>query len=259
MSQPGEVDEKEVVENLLLSTEFRGFYDKERPRAGHIKWCYNPNLRKQYAADAMHIADPDMKCKKIILTRFPVNIEDAHIVAHEIVHAIFSEEKNTVIIYERPKPNPSLRPYLGSMLEDPLVDTLLCKKYNFDLSRDYLRGILILEDEFKNWREPENPLNRLGNAFNLANQMVCWRLIEDPKMRRRWDNFLVWYSDPNRCPSTSQFARELVAIMDHHKLETLDQRRMVCSEVIEKYHLEKNLDLKNKFHVDLQSNFDECP
>jgi hypothetical protein len=249
MCQSKEIDESEVIENLLRSSdEFREFYNMERPRAGQIKWCYAPNLQERLAANAAHVADINGKHKKICLTRFPVHIDDAHIVAHEIVHAIFSEEKNTLIVYERKNPILPLSPYLNSMLEDPIVESLLHGKYNFSLSKDYLHVISIIKGHHENIGQPLDRFSLVAYAFNLGNQIMCWKLIEDQEMLKTWNDFLIWYGHPRRCPDVVLIGKDLAAIMENVGLTTIDKRRTVLLEVIKKYKLENYLSLENKFH-----------
>jgi hypothetical protein len=260
MYQPGEVEESKVVENLLQSSvEFRKFYDNARPKAGKIKWCYYPNLHEQYAADAAHVTDINGEHQKICLARFPVYVEDAHIVAHEIMHAICSEENNTLIIYEHPNPNPALSPYIASMLDDPNIESLLYKIYKFDLLSDLLAWISSIKNAHEKWRQDDNPHWQLASAFNLANKMMCWKLIKDPKKLRIWDEFLIWYSHPTKCPDVVSKSKDLAAIMERTGLRTLDQRASVFSYVVEKYQLNRYISLKNKFGANPRQSLDDCP
>jgi hypothetical protein len=257
--QSGEIDESEVVDNLRQSSdEFNKFYDKERPRAGRIKWCFVPDLSKRHVAAAAHAFDQNGKCHKICLTSFPVKVDDAHVVAHEMAHAVFAEENNELIIYERKNPTPPLSPILGSMLEDPLVESILYKIYNFDLSKDLLRWKSIIEEKYENFGQPDN-LYQLAEAFNLANKMMCWKLIEDQEITRKLDKFLIWYSHPKRCPDVVSKGIELVAIMDSFGLDTLTQRETIFLEIRKKYRLEKILSLKNIFYADPQPISKDCP
>jgi hypothetical protein len=102
MQSPVKVEESDVVDNLLeASTEFKCFYDTERPKAGNIEWYFDPHISSRFvSAEAAHISDLINNCQKICLKRLPVPVDDAHLVAHEILHAVFKDEKNQLIICE---------------------------------------------------------------------------------------------------------------------------------------------------------------
>lgn len=244
MHQSDEIDESDVVEELLQSSEvFKHFYKNERSRAGLIQWCFSPDVCEKYAGVAACVIYDNHK--KIYLTRFPVNIDDAHLIAHEITHAIFFEENNTLIIDPN---NDSFSAHLGSMLEDPIVELFLHETYHFDLSKDCSQWMSNIRARHENTREHPVPLAQLAGAFDLANQRICWNLIEDRKVLSECNDFLCWYK--KMCPKTYSFSQELVAIIEEIGLEALDQRKAVFSRVIttyKKYMLGRKLSLGNKF------------
>lgn len=249
MQPPSKIDELDVVDILLRSSDaFREFYVKERCRAGHIDWTFDPELSKKIkAAKAAKMTYPNSNQHEICLSEFPVQQDDARLIAHEMLHAIFEEEKNTFMIYERDT-QPiilALKAHLSTMVEDPLVEAYLYEKYNFDQVKDYLRDLEISKRKWMFVDEPIDTLYRIANAFIFTNQAIRWKMIKDRNALHIWNSYLGWLS--NYCPHIFSIHLDLIAIVEKLGLDTLEQRKAIVLEIIEKYQLGAFISLENKF------------
>jgi hypothetical protein len=244
MPSPSKIDELDVVDILLRSSDaFREFYVKERCRAGHIDWTFDPELSEKIkAAKAATMTRPNSNQHEICLSEFPVQQDDARLIAHEMMHAIFEEEKNTVIIYGC---NTQLKAHLASMVEDPLVEAYLYEKYNFDQAKDYLRNLEISKRKWMFVDEPVDTLYRIANAFIFTNQAIRWKMIKDRNALRIWNSYLDWLS--NYCSHIFSIHLDLIAIVEKSGLDMLEQRKAIVLEIIEKYQLGAFISLENKF------------
>lgn len=190
---------------------------------------------------------PNSDHHKICLSEFPIQQDDARLIAHEMLHAIFEEEQNSFVIYEYTS-TPiivALKAHLASMVEGPLVEAYLYEKYHFDLVKDYLSDLEISKRMWMFVDEPTDPLDRIANAFILTNQAIRWELIKDQNALRIWNSYLDWSS--NYCPHIFSIHLELSAIVKKSGLDTLEQRKAVVLEIIEKYQLRAFIGLENKF------------
>jgi hypothetical protein len=241
------LDESDVVDDLKQSSkEFKNFYEKERYRAGDIEWVFNPNLGEQFvAAQAAHFHHINERCHEICLSKSSICPDDAHLIAHEIVHAILAEENHGLITYRSDDMYKQLDAYLCTMIEDPVVESFLQEEYRFNLSSDYLQKLPIAKRAWDHRVEPIDGLSRIMSASLLANEMMEWRLIKDPDALRIWSDFLSWYSDGR--PNIFLIGVRFVAITQKFGLETIKQRKTVFSEIEKEYQLGDILSLENKF------------
>ena len=240
MQPSGEVkNESDIVDNLRRSSkEFKAFYNNERPRAGRIEWFFNPHLGEEIvAADAAHYYHIQEQYHEIHLTRVPVHVDDARLVAHEIVHAILAEEKHNFTVFSHNERYADLSTYLATLFEDPVVDSFLQERYHFDLTIDCVRRLPIIKLAWKDKSEPINRVARLETALLLANQMMKWRLIKSRDALQKWSDFLFWFSDI--CPNIFLIAVGFIATMQKFGLETLDKRKAAFEEIVKNYQLEK--------------------
>ncbi len=131
-----EVDENVVLGPILrTSPEFANFYEKKRKiNLGLIWWFRDFDLLDGIIACAEVFEDA------IYYGKSPTSLEDAQTMAHEIMHLVryqksgFLEIRHIPLAFE-------LAPKLSSMLEDPIVDSILQKEYNFDLKIPYKYAI----------------------------------------------------------------------------------------------------------------------
>jgi hypothetical protein len=123
------VDEDIVLGPILRkSEEFRQFHREERQKkVGWIQWIRDFDIPDGIEAYATTF-EFSIHCRKSSMSP-----EDAYTMAHEIMHLIRYQENGLLEIgYAQPEYE-FLAVYLASMLEDPIVDSILQEKYNFDL------------------------------------------------------------------------------------------------------------------------------
>jgi hypothetical protein len=132
------------------------------------------------------------------------------VIAHEILHLIRFEENSALRIHpNRPQYYP-LAIALVSLFEDPIIDSILKNKYDFDLRILYEE---IMDDvkRHSTIKEPTDNLRRIITGFILAIDILRWNLITDQKARRNWIAHLKWYED--QYPNIYKIGADTVAIV----------------------------------------------
>jgi hypothetical protein len=148
------VDEAVALGPILRSfPEFSRFYNEERQKnIGLVRWFRDFEMPEGLLAYA---SDPECA---VHYRRSPMSFEDAHIMAHEIMHLIRYQENDLLEIRCRPDVF-DLAFKLTNMLEDPIVELFLKKNYNFDLRISYLSAIDYCKKIID--KETEDNLSRL--------------------------------------------------------------------------------------------------
>ena len=221
-------DEKDILGHILeKSTEFKRFYDKERPKAGSITWIEESVMP---AEDI--IAYADVFKSEIHYKNDLSSTDNAYTFAHEIMHLVRGKENGILMINF----SPSFFVFaakLSSMLEDPLVDSFLQKSYNFDLRVPYRHAIDYCKKNVKT--ETADDLSRLLNGIDLANNMLRWSLIDDENAGADWAEYLRWYK--NLRPCSYKIADEIIHIEwvygGVHGAETIEKQKKVVARMIE--------------------------
>jgi hypothetical protein len=194
--EKNEFNEKEVVSVLCESSrKFNLFYRKERLKYYNIpiNWILKTDLGKCVNAKFKPEELRDGKIiYKIYFKKFP-DADDAFLIAHEIKHALRFIE-NKPIIFEPPKNKESddLATAFLTMLEDPIVDSFLNKKYEFDLLTEYKKGLKQAKeaDDGLN-KEPVMKSERLTMTLNLSKLILCWNLIKDQDKYNEWVEYKI--------------------------------------------------------------------
>jgi hypothetical protein len=223
-------DEKDILGHILeKSTEFKIFYDKERPKAGSITWIEESVMP---AEDI--IAYADVLKGEIHYKNHSSPTDNAHTFAHEIMHLVRGKENGILMI----KSLPSFFVFaakLSSMLEDPLVDSFLQKSYNFDLRVPYRHAIDYCRKNVKT--ETTDDLSRLLNGIDLANYMLRWSLINDKNASDDWAEYLIWYEKQR--PYSYKIANQIVRVVwihgGAHGADTIEKQEKVVAAMINLY------------------------
>jgi len=224
-----EVDENVVVTPLLRAfTEFDRFYHEEREKKlGFIRWL----MKLDFPDGIEAYSDPFIYA--IYYKKSPISANDAHTIAHEIMHLIRYQETDILeIIPANPSVEP-LIPILNSMLEDPIVDKTLQEQYNFDLCIPYREGI---KYDIKNLKEESTDLDSiLIKGINITKFMLLWDLITDQPALDEWHQHLEWLE--TKYPHCYKIAMEIKPVVDSIGLGTIDQQREIVLKLIDMYNL----------------------
>ncbi|MDF0594052.1 hypothetical protein P0O24_10720 [Methanotrichaceae archaeon M04Ac] len=228
-TKPLESDELVVVADLLeASEEFENFYNKERKeKLDIIRWFLDLDLPEGIEASA------DVFKNFIYYKTPPESANDAHTIAHEIMHLIRYKENGILEINPASKTIEMLAGSLNSMLEDSIVDKILQDKYNFNLADAYRKTIEYVETNFK--EESSNFVGRLRHGINITNKMLLWDLITDQTALDEWHRHLKWIE--TNYPHGYKIATEIKLVVDIIGLGTIDQQGEIVLKLIDMYNL----------------------
>lgn len=228
---PLEFDESVVVEDLLETcVEFKIFYKEERKKKlDVIHWFLYLNLPDGVEAAA------DVFNNSIYYKTPPESANDAHTIAHEIMHLVRYQEIGSLkTIPEKPNENIiELIKVLNSMLEDSIVEKILQDNYNFNLLDMYKKDIEYREANFKG--ESSDFVGRLRHGINITNHMLLWDLIADESALDEWHQHLKWIE--TNYPHGYKIATEIKPVVDSIGLGTIDQQREIVLRLIDMYNL----------------------
>jgi len=233
------VDEAVVLGPILRSfPEFNRFYNEERQkRVGFIRWFRDFEMPDGLLAYASY-----PECA-VYYGKSPMSFEDAHIVAHEIMHLIRYQENDLLEIRYRPDIF-DLAFKLTNMLEDPIVELFLQKNYNFDLRISYLSAIDYCRKSID--KEIEDDLSRLINGIDLANYMLRWKLIDNLEAQNKWSSYLEFYKELR--PHSYEIADQIVHIVwiygGAHGAEIIEKQEKIVARMIDLYQLQNVIFIK---------------
>lgn len=210
------------------NAEFKRFYKEEREKKlGVICWVLKLNLPNNKAACAYSL--PDTICYK----ELPKSANDAHIIAHEIMHLIRYQETDILEIIPTSSTYYELVGDLNSMLEDSIVEKILQNKYNFDLITSLWKTI---DFNIKNLKKEDTDfVSRFKRGLNITNFMLLWGLITDQSALDEWYQHLEWIE--TKYPSSYKIAMEIKPVVDSIGLGTIDQQREIVLKLIDMYKL----------------------
>lgn len=229
MVAPLESDELVVVADLLeKSKEFKRFYNEERKKKlDAIHWFLDLDLPDGIEAlvdvfkNSIHYKTP------------PESANDAHTIAHEIMHLICYKEIGILEITPASQNLERFAGSLNSMLEDSIVDKTLQDKYNFDLADVYKGKTEYRETNFKG--ESSSFVGRFQHGINITNHMLLWDLITDQSALDEWRQHLEWIE--TNYPHGYKIAMEIKPVIDSIGLGTIDQQRKIVLKLIDMYNL----------------------
>lgn len=223
--------EDEVLCDIIVSfPEFKRFIGEERPKIGFIFWIEDPDLPDGLAAGAQVMTD------EIHFREHPISLKDSLVMAHEIMHLIRFHEGEALLINYTHFLYAPLVAHLGNMLEDPVIDSFLQERYNFDLLSHYGGMVELNRKNLK--MESEGDLGRLLHGFDLANLMLCWDFIKDQDARNEWSDYLE-NEFQEQYPHSYKIGLETAAIARNIGLDSIEQRKEIFYELIDKYNFRK--------------------
>ena len=236
----GITDKINTLSKLLKFSEFERFYRIEwesRKKAVSIEFAINPSC-DQYAK-----MDFDKDGNLVIQIRhIPETFDDAYLVAHEIKHGIKALDNqclifsmDTVIAQQYGNDEiPDLANRLGSMFDDPIIDSYLKNTYNFDPAHFYI--IQKIPDTIRclNYSgDPESDLLTLKHALYYSQSTLQWDLIGGAKSKHKWSYVKQLYK--KRRPIVTKIGTDLYYMANKYGYHTLDEQRILFNQIVEKY------------------------
>jgi len=239
------VDEKIVFENIIKFDEFRHFckneWEPRQEKGASIDWLeFDPTI-DQYA-----IQDYDATTGKpfVILQKAPETIDDAFLVAHEITHVIIDFDKqnlqikiNPVIIKKfRDDAIRDMSIRLGSMFDDPRVDSFLMHKYNFDPDHFYAK--VKLPDAKRHLTpssEGQFDLDKLNQAMFYSQTKLQCELVKNEEAGREWGELERLYHRYR--PNVEIMGNELYSMSNDIGYDTLEKQKLLFQSIIGKNYM----------------------
>lgn len=227
-------DKIDLGEKILLSpllnesAKFRQFYEEERKKKiSRIHWARVSEMPEGIVAYA------DIFECAICYEKASMTSEDAYTMAHEIMHLIRYQENDVLIISPTQNKYIHLSRCLGSMLEDPNVDSFLQKYYDFNLQIEYEIKINYGENHI---RDESDDLSKFVIGFQLADYILCSDLIEDQDFKDKWSSHLENWCKI-RYPYGYKIALDTANIARDKVLGTIKEREEIALAIIDKYNL----------------------
>ncbi len=244
MIQIGAISENDVMSQILQFDSFSNFYYLEyapRKETTTINWyldpirCYASNLYA-YQGEDRRTGDP-----LIGLRRLPATHDEAFMVAHEMEHVFRKLDKLSLLI--RPKQSvveysvDALRDLacrIGSMFDDPLIDSNLQDQYLFDVayhySEDINRSLVILNTPSGN---PQTDIDILKYRIYYATRLLQYDSIKDLTALQKWQDYQKVFK--SKLSEITKSGEELYHIVNEHGYDTIEKQRQIFNTIAYKY------------------------
>jgi hypothetical protein len=232
------VEEYSVLRVLReKSREFQTFEEQEGEKVSPILWVRDISLEVGVNARAYSKG-------YICIRRSPAHIEDAFIIAHEMMHLIRANEGNPLKIRVYDRGHITLATKLMSMFEDPIVDSILQDKYGFKIVDQYKLDLKSAKEQIKGFPEPDDYILRVKSAVDFTGQALEWGLIKEDRDLVGWRDFRQRWL-PRKRPITSKMSDEMIAIVQEvGGLDTLKKQKTIFEKIVEEYELQNVLYLE---------------
>jgi hypothetical protein len=238
-------EENHVVCNLCKSSKrFNLFYQKERLKYRiPISWILKTDLEEGLNARAVvETSDEKIETYKIHFRKFP-DKDEAFLIAHEIEHVIRFIENKSLRLGSKYKESAYLTTAFMTMLEDPIVDSFLNKKYKFDLLIEYKKGLKQAKKDLDRLdKEPSGKYGRLVLMLNLSKQILCWNLIKDQNTHEDWIKYKKDYKE--KCPNVCKMSKDMLSIIQKTSqgkgLEEREKHALIFKRFDKHFEVNKN-------------------
>ncbi|MFZ3148151.1 MAG: hypothetical protein WA137_03835 [Methanothrix sp.] len=239
------LDEPVIVDKILKYDEFKNFYHNEwvtrKKRGAIIVWEIDPAC-PQYAIQGFSAGSNNLYIR---LRYIPRTLNDAFLAAHEVGHVIkyfdkqyieFDKAKTPIAQTYKDEELIEMGAKLGSMVDDPLIDSFLQDTYDFDPARFYI-GVVIPDvnkslnsygDSPYEWHIFKEAL--FYSQFSLQCDAVkdvdslreCYKLKEQYKISR---------------PKGARIGEELYSMSKENGYDDLNKQRKLFSKIFNKYRI----------------------
>ncbi len=210
---------------------FERFYNEEREKTGDISWFIDPNLPRGF--NAATITNGIIRQIRIS----PTASKNAKTIAHEIMHMVRYDSGLPLNIEVYHPTHKALSSRLASMLEDPIVDDILQRKYGFDLLSGYKAQVGQFKEELREFKgEPICYLIRVRFILSFVETAFEWDLIKDERAR---NEFVDYQSDHRTVfPDISKKGDDLISVMQEIGSKTTEEHKKIFNYIVEKYGLQ---------------------
>ena len=233
--------EKSVIDKCLRFDEFNCFYQNEWIKRGIlIKWKIDP-LCNMFAMQSF-----DSKGSLYITIRkLPESSDDVFLVAHEMGHVIRYFDKEYVEFKKVSTPISQMYKEeeiidmcakLGSMLDDPLIDSCLQNKYGFNPANFYKN--IIMPDSIeglKSYGDPPYEWHVFKKALFYSQLGLQFDSINDGNAQQEWNNLKECYII--RRPKVTKIGEELYSLSREMGYNTIEKQRQIFNTIFNKYRI----------------------
>lgn len=235
--------EEEVLDGILDFSEFRKFYEeayKPQKNLISIDWYTCSELWENFRNYAFQGVSKNTGRDYICLEWLPVTANDAFLVAHELGHVIRKHEGRQLSISTKSQRwgMTKLVTDLGSMFDDPIINSLLKTTYHFDPAYHYTEIELpdCIKDLSNVSKEPENDVLRLSFIFFYTNQLLRWDTIYNTIALEKWKKYQKFYR--SKYKSLAQAGEELYNIVKEIGVDTPDKQRQIFNKISNMYEID---------------------
>jgi len=236
------VNEDALIGKLLTFSEFDKFYRNEwmpRKTSVVVEWKINPSCSNFAASGIITNGNTFIE-----LPHYPETINDAFLVAHEIVHVIrdlenrilrFPSVNNTILEKYTVESMGDLASRIGSMFDDPIVDTFLQNQYGFDPARHYVK--VVIPNTIRSLQssgDPTDELIRFKQALFFSQCALQWDSIKGAR-KRAWYELKRMYL--KRRPHVKRIGEDLYSMAKENGYDALENQKTLFNKIGDKYTL----------------------
>lgn len=230
--------QKSIIDSCLRFDAFNCFYQNES-MVKDIKCVINPSCPMFAAQLFDQNRNPYIEIRKL-----PETFDDVFLVAHEMGHAIRYFDKQ-YLFFDRAL-TPIAQTYfeneivdmgnkLGSMVDDPLIDSFLKDKYGFDPAHFY-KTVLIPDVVYglELYGDPIHEWNIFKKALFYSQFSLQCDLTQNVSILREWDK-LKNNQYKTRRPKTAKVGEELYSITKENGYNTIEKQRDLFNIIFNRY------------------------
>ena len=192
-----------------------------------------------------------------LLRQPPITLDDAFLVAHEMGHVIKYFDKQYIEFKKAPTPIAQLYKdeeiremcgKLGSMFDDPLIDSFLQDKYHFNPARFYT-NVLIPDtiESLNSYGDSPYEWHIFKKALFYSQFSLQWDSITDIDALHEWDKLKEQYKI--RRPITAKIGEELYSMSKEIGYDKIEKQRQLCGKIFNNYRI-KSIKLGDIVNMD---------
>jgi len=258
IGQDETVTEAIIIDKLIRFNEFERFYCTEwEPRkkrdGASIDWKINSSC-DGFAFQWFDEINGELK-PFIRLRYIPITREDAFLVAHEIEHVIkyFDKQYLKFAMDSEIAKNYNdgdiidLAFRIGSMFDDPIIDSFLQKEYKFKPAIFYTPvKIPDTIEKLNSSGDPTDDLTKLKQALFYSQCALQWDAIKNAKSLRKWQDLKRRYQI--RRPVVRRMGEELYLMSKENGYNKLEKQKLLFGKIADKYTID-GIKLKDILYI----------
>ena len=182
----------------------------------------------------------------IEIRKLPETLEDVFLVAHEMCHAIKDFDGNAINFGALQPSNYKKEELfdmsckLGSMLDDPLIDSFLKDKYDFNPARFYANIIMPdINNSLDQYGDPTHEWHIFKRALLYAQFSLQMDSVSDIDVRNNWDELKVQYL--TRRPLTAKIGEDIYMMSNRDGYDTKEKQRNLFNKIFNKYTIRRDV------------------